>query len=60
MSEEQSYLGGGGRQVGGGAVRSEKSKAMNQREDRGAARNFDWKCNLCPVFFVCVCVRSVM
>lgn len=46
--------------MGGGALRSEKSKALNKREDRGAARNFDRKCNLCPVFFVCVCVRSVM
>lgn len=27
-----------------------------------ACCNFDWKCNLCPVFFVCVCVcvRTVM
>lgn len=40
--------------------RGQKGGAQKGAGPSPLRRNFDWKCNLCPVFFVCVCVRSVM
>ncbi|RVE70041.1 hypothetical protein OJAV_G00084180 [Oryzias javanicus] len=44
----------------GAGLRRPASDCRRRTAESLFRRNFDRKCNLCPVSFVCVCVRSVM